>query len=175
MSQQDHCPHPASRHPCDANGLLLRRVGQRSEDGHRARGGCFGGHPRLLDDRSNDCLRPARNCSGQGSRSDDRLCADRDVRRGLARRGPKRMRHPQRHAEPRPHGNRTSTAVQIDHVVSLGDAWRTGAQQLTGAQRVALANDPINLFAVDARSNAQKRDATPRPGSPYPSPFGAST
>lgn len=55
-------------------------------------------------------------------------------------------------------GNRTSTAVQIDHVVSLGDAWRTGAQQLTQGQRVALANDPINLFAVDGRSNEQKSD-----------------
>ena len=55
-------------------------------------------------------------------------------------------------------GNRTSAAVQIDHVVSLGDAWRTGAQRLTRAQRVALANDPINLFAVDGRSNEQKSD-----------------
>ncbi|TXN31939.1 HNH endonuclease family protein [Lacisediminihabitans profunda] len=55
-------------------------------------------------------------------------------------------------------GNRTSTAVQIDHVVSLGDAWRTGAQRLSQGQRVALANDPINLFAVDGRSNEQKSD-----------------
>jgi hypothetical protein len=55
-------------------------------------------------------------------------------------------------------GSRTSTAVQIDHVVSRGDAWRTGAQQLKQAQRVALANDPINLFAVDGRSNEQKSD-----------------
>jgi uncharacterized membrane protein len=56
-------------------------------------------------------------------------------------------------------GSLTSAAVQIDHVVSLGDAWRTGAQQLTQAQRIALANDPINLFAVDGRSNEQKSDA----------------
>ena len=68
-------------------------------------------------------------------------------------------------------GNRTSTAVQIDHVVSLGDAWRTGAQQLTGAQRVALANDPINLFAVDARSNAQKRDGDTATWLPVSKPF----
>ena len=68
-------------------------------------------------------------------------------------------------------GNRTSTAVQIDHVVSLGDAWRTGAQQLTGAQRVALANDPINLFAVDARSNAQKRDGDTATWLPASKPF----
>ena len=54
-------------------------------------------------------------------------------------------------------GNRTSTLVQIDHVVALENAWRTGAQQLTQTEREALANDPTNLFAVDGHSNAQKR------------------
>lgn len=54
-------------------------------------------------------------------------------------------------------GNRTSTLVQIDHVVALENAWRTGAQQLTQTAREALANDPENLFAVDGHSNAQKR------------------
>jgi len=54
-------------------------------------------------------------------------------------------------------GNTTSTLVQIDHVVALENAWRTGAQQLPQAERAALANDPENLFAVDGRSNAQKR------------------
>lgn len=54
-------------------------------------------------------------------------------------------------------GNTTSTLVQIDHVVALENAWRTGAQQLSQAQREALANDPDNLFAVDRHSNAQKR------------------
>jgi hypothetical protein len=53
-------------------------------------------------------------------------------------------------------GNTTSTAVQIDHVVALANAWQTGAQQLSQQQREALANDPINLFAVDGRSNSQK-------------------
>jgi hypothetical protein len=53
-------------------------------------------------------------------------------------------------------GDTTSTAVQIDHVVSLANAWQTGAQHLSAAQRVALANDPINLFAVDGASNQQK-------------------
>jgi hypothetical protein len=52
----------------------------------------------------------------------------------------------------------TSAEVQIDHVVSLGDAWQTGAQQLSSAQRISLANDPLNLLAVDAHSNEQKRD-----------------
>lgn len=54
-------------------------------------------------------------------------------------------------------GNTTSTLVQIDHVVALENAWRTGAQQLSQSEREALANDPANLFAVDGRSNSQKR------------------
>jgi hypothetical protein len=56
-------------------------------------------------------------------------------------------------------GVRTSAAVQIDHVVPLGDAWRTGAQGWTQAKRIALANDPINLFAVDGPTNEQKSDS----------------
>ena len=55
-------------------------------------------------------------------------------------------------------GQNTSAFVQIDHVVALSNAWQTGAQQLTQAQRVSLANDPVNLLAVDGRSNAQKGD-----------------
>lgn len=52
----------------------------------------------------------------------------------------------------------TSDAVQIDHVVALADAWRTGAQRLTAVQRTALANDPVNLFAVDGPTNTRKSD-----------------
>ncbi|MCU1542496.1 MAG: hypothetical protein JWM50_361 [Microbacteriaceae bacterium] len=55
-------------------------------------------------------------------------------------------------------GDDTSALVQIDHVVALSNAWQTGAQQLTQAQRISLANDPINLLAVDGRSNTQKGD-----------------
>jgi hypothetical protein len=53
-------------------------------------------------------------------------------------------------------GNTTSTLVQIDHVVALLDAWQKGAQQLTQAQRIAFANDPMNLFATDGPTNSQK-------------------
>lgn len=55
-------------------------------------------------------------------------------------------------------GQSTSTAVQIDHVIALGEAWQTGAQQLTAMQRRALANDPVNLFAVDGPTNESKGD-----------------
>lgn len=53
-------------------------------------------------------------------------------------------------------GERTSPLVQIDHVVALSDAWRTGAQQLSEAQRILLANDPLELLAVDGASNDSK-------------------
>ncbi|AAT88694.1 conserved hypothetical protein [Leifsonia xyli subsp. xyli str. CTCB07] len=53
-------------------------------------------------------------------------------------------------------GAKTSALVQVDHIVALKNAWVTGAQQLTQAQRVSFANDPLNLIAVDAHSNEQK-------------------
>lgn len=51
-----------------------------------------------------------------------------------------------------------SSLVQIDHLVALGDAWITGAQQLTQQERINLANDPRNLLAVDGHANNIKRD-----------------
>ena len=56
-------------------------------------------------------------------------------------------------------GNTTSTAVQIDHVVALSDAWQKGAQQLTADERRQLANDPLNLFAADGPANGAKSDS----------------
>jgi hypothetical protein len=53
-------------------------------------------------------------------------------------------------------GSDSSRAVQIDHVVALGDAWQKGAQALTATQRQALANDPVNLIAADGAANQQK-------------------
>ena len=55
-------------------------------------------------------------------------------------------------------GNGTSTLVQIDHLVALGNAWVTGAFKLTLKQRTELANDPLNLLAVQGRLNSQKQD-----------------
>ncbi len=55
-------------------------------------------------------------------------------------------------------GAGTSNDVQIDHVVALSDAWQKGAQQLTVAERTALANDPLELLAVDGPANQQKSD-----------------
>ena len=55
-------------------------------------------------------------------------------------------------------GATTSSAIQIDHVVALSDAWQKGAQALTPAQRIQLANDPLELLAVDGAANQQKSD-----------------
>ena len=55
-------------------------------------------------------------------------------------------------------GNITSMEVQIDHVVALSNAWQTGAFKLSADERKALANDPMNLFAVKGRLNSQKGD-----------------
>ena len=52
-----------------------------------------------------------------------------------------------------------SADVQIDHVVPLSDAWQKGAQQWTPQQRLAFANDPANLLAVDGPANQQKGDS----------------
>lgn len=53
-------------------------------------------------------------------------------------------------------GNGTSQAVQIDHVVALMNAWQSGAQRLSAEKRLELANDPLNLLAVDGPSNSRK-------------------
>lgn len=55
-------------------------------------------------------------------------------------------------------GPETSDDVQIDHIVALSDAWQKGAQSLTREQRVSLANDPLELLAVDGDLNQQKGD-----------------
>jgi len=49
--------------------------------------------------------------------------------------------------------------VDIDHVVALGNAWVSGAWKFDIRERAALANDPLNLLAVDAGANRSKGDA----------------
>jgi hypothetical protein len=62
-------------------------------------------------------------------------------------------------------------AVQIDHVVALSDAWQTGAQALSAADRLRFANDPVNLFAVDGPTNESKGDADAASWLPPNRPF----
>ncbi|SDR99627.1 Protein of unknown function [Paraoerskovia marina] len=49
-----------------------------------------------------------------------------------------------------------SAEVQIDHVVALANAWRTGADAWDDTTREEFANDPANLLAVDGPLNGQK-------------------
>ena len=58
-------------------------------------------------------------------------------------------------------GPQTSEAVQIDHLVSLSDAWYKGAREWDDQRRRDFANDPRNLLAVGAKANFDKafRDA----------------
>lgn len=51
---------------------------------------------------------------------------------------------------------RGGNKVDIDHVVALGQSWVSGGQALSAAQRLAFANDPLNLLAVDASANRAK-------------------
>ncbi len=51
-----------------------------------------------------------------------------------------------------------ASEVDIDHVVALSDAWQKSASTWTAGKRLALANDPLNLLAVDAGANRAKGD-----------------
>ncbi|WP_330458274.1 HNH endonuclease family protein [Streptomyces sp. NBC_00820] len=53
---------------------------------------------------------------------------------------------------------RGRSLVDIDHVVALSDAWQKGAKYWDPSKRIALANDPLNLLAVDASTNRGKGD-----------------
>jgi len=45
-----------------------------------------------------------------------------------------------------------ASEVDIDHVVALSDAWQKGAARWPAGKRLAFANDPLNLLAVDRLS-----------------------
>jgi hypothetical protein len=52
--------------------------------------------------------------------------------------------------------------LDIDHLVPLAEAWRTGAAGWSKTQRVAFANDvKLELVAVTAHSNRSKGDSPP--------------
>jgi len=55
------------------------------------------------------------------------------------------------------------TKVEIDHLVPLADAWRSGASRWTTAKREDFANDLDHpqLVAVSATSNRAKGDQDP--------------
>lgn len=65
----------------------------------------------------------------------------------------------------------TSDDVQIDHVVALSNAWQTGAQALSMDRRIQLANDPLELLAVDGNANQIKADGDAATWLPSNKPF----
>lgn len=68
-------------------------------------------------------------------------------------------------------GAESSDDVQIDHVVALSDAWQKGAQHLSPERREQLANDPLELIAVDGPINQQKGDGDAATWLPPNKPF----
>ena len=52
----------------------------------------------------------------------------------------------------------TKVVIDIDHVVALSNAWQTGAAYFDKNKRTQIANDPLNLLAVDSKLNRQKGD-----------------
>lgn len=54
-----------------------------------------------------------------------------------------------------------ASELQIDHIVPLAEAWRSGAWSWTQEERLAFANDSTNLVAVESAVNLQKSDRTP--------------
>jgi len=64
-----------------------------------------------------------------------------------------------------PYSNETYTfetapsGAQIDHIVSLKNAWQMGADLWSDQMRVDYANDPLNLIATIASLNREKSDA----------------
>lgn len=54
-----------------------------------------------------------------------------------------------------------ASAVQIDHVVALSEAWKSGAWRWPPDRRRQIANDPRNLLAVDGPENQRKSDDDP--------------
>jgi hypothetical protein len=54
-----------------------------------------------------------------------------------------------------------SQAIQIDHVVPLAEAWRSGASSWSDRRRRSFANDLSVLLAADGPTNAAKSDGDP--------------
>lgn len=56
--------------------------------------------------------------------------------------------------------------IDIDHMVPLANAHRSGAENWTREQKKTFANDPENLFSVDDSTNQSKSDQGPEEWKP---------
>jgi len=60
-----------------------------------------------------------------------------------------------------PYSRYKASDIEIDHVVALGAAWRSGAAKWSGARRLEFANDISNMLAVAKQANNDKSSKTP--------------
>lgn len=60
-----------------------------------------------------------------------------------------------------PFSKQRPSEVQIDHVIALSYGWQQGASRWTTDKRKQIANDPLNLLAVDGPTNQSKGDQGP--------------
>jgi len=60
-----------------------------------------------------------------------------------------------------PYSRYKASDINIDHVVALGAAWRSGASKWTAERRLEFANDVNNMLAVDKQANNDKGSKTP--------------
>lgn len=51
-----------------------------------------------------------------------------------------------------------TSKIDVDHIVSLSNAWQTGAGKWSTAKRRTFGNDPLNLVATTPTLNRQKGD-----------------
>lgn len=68
-----------------------------------------------------------------------------------------------------PYGGATysdPSQIDIDHVVPLANAWRSGAASWTSDQRELFANDPSVVLSVEAGENRSKGDKGPEAWKP---------
>lgn len=54
-----------------------------------------------------------------------------------------------------------ASSLDVDHLVPLAYAWSRGADKWSEEKRRQFANDPVNLFAVNASANRQKGASGP--------------
>ncbi|NUT37694.1 MAG: HNH endonuclease [Hamadaea sp.] len=60
-----------------------------------------------------------------------------------------------------PYDRSRASEIEIDHVVAVAAAWRSGAWAWTQQRRQEFANDIDNLMAADKTTNQDKRSQTP--------------
>ena len=58
--------------------------------------------------------------------------------------------------------------VEVDHVVALKNAWKTGASHWSARKRERFANDPLNLLATSSQNNREKGDSDISEWKPWP-------